>query len=231
MNSIGDKDDNNEDEEEVEQEPNDEEEEEKEEFQSESDSETSVPISTPSSSAAEMSLRPTPSLSARSLAPPVKGSASNRLVQSRLLKSSRSTLFRHMQDVQEKQASLCYKDLMYEIRADGYQPKWMTTAQYTSLYDVWSLDPFKKKREVAQRNRLQGHGGQGPGGSRTLIEWVMSMVFAHKLQPSPPNDREAAADHHRFCRYLLWLPTMPVLRGRRGCRDTCSMHRASSPAS
>ncbi|KAI5671931.1 hypothetical protein M9H77_12295 [Catharanthus roseus] len=38
----------------------------------------------------------------------------------------------------------------------------MTTAQYTSPYDVQSSDAFKKKWEAAQRNCLQRHGGHGP---------------------------------------------------------------------
>ncbi|KAI5663724.1 hypothetical protein M9H77_23047 [Catharanthus roseus] len=41
-----------------------------------------------------------------------------------------------------------------EVRADGYQPESKTSAQYMSLFDVWSSDAFKKKWEAAQRNRL-----------------------------------------------------------------------------
>ncbi|KAI5680991.1 hypothetical protein M9H77_02218 [Catharanthus roseus] len=38
--------------------------------------------------------------------------------------------------------------------------------------------------------------------------------------------------HHRLFRwYLLRLPMMPVLRGRRSCGDTCSRHMTSSSAS
>ncbi|KAI5676303.1 hypothetical protein M9H77_07253 [Catharanthus roseus] len=52
--------------------------------------------------------------------------------------------------------SLRYKDLMYDVRVDRYQPNWMNTTQYTSFCDVRSSYTFKKKREAAQRNRLQG---------------------------------------------------------------------------
>ncbi|KAI5675867.1 hypothetical protein M9H77_06817 [Catharanthus roseus] len=96
-------------------------------------------------------------------------STSNRLVQNGLLKSLRSTFLRLMQkkyrwdplhkhaiwDAWEKRASLHYKDLMYEV-------------PYTSLCNVWSSDAFKKKREAAQRNHLQGHGGQGPENRRGI---------------------------------------------------------------
>ncbi|KAI5677017.1 hypothetical protein M9H77_07967 [Catharanthus roseus] len=60
---------------------------------------------------------------------------------------------------------------------------------------------------------------------------AMSMVSAHSLQPSPQNVGEAAATRHQFLRYLLRQPTSPILRGRGGCRDTCSRHMTSSPAS
>ncbi|KAI5667335.1 hypothetical protein M9H77_17188 [Catharanthus roseus] len=102
---------------------------------------------------------------------------------------------------------ISYKDLMYEVRADGHQPNWMITTQYTSVCDVWSSYAFKKKQEQAQRNCLQGRGGQGPskhnGGSRSFIEWGHSTVLAHNLQPSPPSDREAAVARDQFRRYLL----------------------------
>ncbi|KAI5677531.1 hypothetical protein M9H77_08481 [Catharanthus roseus] len=31
----------------------------------------------------------------------------------------------------EKRASTCYKDLMYDVRVDGFQPNWKMTAQYS----------------------------------------------------------------------------------------------------
>ncbi|KAI5681431.1 hypothetical protein M9H77_02659 [Catharanthus roseus] len=40
-----------------------------------------------------------------------------------------------------------------------------------------------------------------------------------------------AAARHQFRWYLLRLPMMPVLRGRRSCGDTCSRHMPSSSAS
>ncbi|KAI5654483.1 hypothetical protein M9H77_31670 [Catharanthus roseus] len=43
-------------------------------------------------------------------------------------------------DAWHKRASLRYKDLMYEMQTVGYQPDWMTTAQYTSLCDEWGSE-------------------------------------------------------------------------------------------
>ncbi|KAI5678104.1 hypothetical protein M9H77_09054 [Catharanthus roseus] len=45
---------------------------------------------------------------------------------------------------------------MYEVRSNGYQANWMTTAQYMRLCDKKGLEACKKRREAAQQNRLQG---------------------------------------------------------------------------
>ncbi|KAI5656787.1 hypothetical protein M9H77_25580 [Catharanthus roseus] len=49
---------------------------------------------------------------------------------------------------------------------------------YESLQSM-ELKCFQEEAEVAQRNRLQGRGGQGPinhtGGSRSFIEWRKKM--------------------------------------------------------
>ncbi|KAI5683186.1 hypothetical protein M9H77_04414 [Catharanthus roseus] len=68
-------------------------------------------------------------------------------------------------DAWQKRASLRYKDLIYEVRVDGYQPDWMTTAQYTNICYEWGLEVYKKRQEVAQQNRLQGRVGQGPAST------------------------------------------------------------------
>ncbi|KAI5654036.1 hypothetical protein M9H77_31223 [Catharanthus roseus] len=45
----------------------------------------------------------------------------------------------------EKQASTRYKDLMYDVKMDGFQPDWITTAQYSKPCADWYSDPCKKK--------------------------------------------------------------------------------------
>ncbi|KAI5649819.1 hypothetical protein M9H77_35824 [Catharanthus roseus] len=40
-----------------------------------------------------------------------------------------------IRDAWQKRASLRYKDLMFEVRVDEYQPDWIITTQYTSLSD------------------------------------------------------------------------------------------------
>ncbi|KAI5667428.1 hypothetical protein M9H77_17281 [Catharanthus roseus] len=72
----------------------------------------------------------------------------------------------------------------------------MTTTQYTSLCNHWNLDSYKKKREVAQRNCLQGHGGQGlgkhTGGSRSFIECLKANVECLHIETGLPipSDKE-----------------------------------------
>ncbi|KAI5672737.1 hypothetical protein M9H77_13101 [Catharanthus roseus] len=64
-------------------------------------------------------------------------------------------------DAWEKRALLCYKDLMYEVRMDGYQPNWMTSAQYTSLYDVWSLDASRRSGRWHRETTCRGVVAKG----------------------------------------------------------------------
>ncbi|KAI5648575.1 hypothetical protein M9H77_34580 [Catharanthus roseus] len=149
-------------------------------------------ISTPSSLsyAERTSMRPAPLSLAHPPVPPVKGiwlikchffwniciaPTSNRLVQSRLLKSSRNTLLKLMQGT-FKYISLYsltkYVLLQKRYRWDPLHERviWDIWEKRTSLrykdlmYEVRTddSDAFKKKREATQRNCLQGHSGKGP---------------------------------------------------------------------
>ncbi|KAI5681444.1 hypothetical protein M9H77_02672 [Catharanthus roseus] len=129
-----------------------------------------APISTPSSSSstAGTSLRPVPSSLARPPMPQVQSVVDSRILILPTVDSFNKQLARAkliIEIIKEHfvEAHASFGRILDKIKNMWYTEfglEWGTTAQYTSLYDVWSSDTFKKNREVVQRNYLQGYGSQ-----------------------------------------------------------------------
>ncbi|KAI5658832.1 hypothetical protein M9H77_27625 [Catharanthus roseus] len=106
------------------------------------------------------------------------------------------------------------------------------------VYRVW--DAYKKKRETAQKNRLHGRGGQGPGkhtgGSRSFIEWLKANAeHLHIETGSPiPSDEqlmfEAAGGSNKGHVYGFGSQSGAITAERREGSSSLSVPSVSSTA-
>ncbi|KAI5681989.1 hypothetical protein M9H77_03217 [Catharanthus roseus] len=145
-NSIGDEDDNNKDEEEVEWESND------EEWYMGLSYSSSAPISTPSSSSSATwtTSRRTSSSSAH---PPIFNK------QLACAKSITEIIKEHFVEAHASSGKIF--DRIKNMSCTKFKPKWIIAPQYASLYDAWSSNAFKNKREAARGNVCKGVVAKG----------------------------------------------------------------------
>ncbi|KAI5649895.1 hypothetical protein M9H77_35900 [Catharanthus roseus] len=104
---------------------------------------------------------------------------------------------RTIRDAWKRRASLRYKDLMYEVHTNRYQPNWMTTPQNTSLWTVsrYTIRPVLGEELKANAECLHietAAGGSNKGhvygfGSQSAVVTVKRWVGSSSSMSSVPS--------------------------------------------
>ncbi|KAI5668471.1 hypothetical protein M9H77_18324 [Catharanthus roseus] len=111
-------------------------------------------------------------------------------------------------DAWHRRASLRYKDLMYEVRANRYQPNWITTGQYTSLCDEWGRRNTRRGERRHSRTGCKSvvaRGSTSTSRSRSYIKWERRWVRPLHSRNSKYKDLKANAEclHIETCSPIL----------------------------